>query len=435
MKKKILPFLLIIIVLPIMDITQISSQRNNKFNYYFCVLYNSTLTTVGYNDSTAITLYKISEEGIRNREFSDTVNRMEKKEFIVTPGCYVLESDKRLNVYVARSTKYTTAYITSTSGTYVGKEFIFPSYSTAIRTGQMVTAYEDSIVRLYDEKGKKIQEFKIYQNHSKLLKTLLGKVYRVVSTGNIMVQQFHGGSQGAGMLMVTGRNTLVGKWFVSYHMISDSNEGFIIVFPYEPSEVKIIKVETGVTIGKHKFTKEDVINNKYWKFKITEKPCTLKVVSTGNVSVIDTWGSQWEDYILENIRGMSIYAIPANLEVKVLALNSTIIIAPYKTDIEVNNVPFTLDAGQYLRLQGQLVYKIKADKPIVIHIINKPSSGMGGWLIADKDIGKILPPPKPSSIKEEKGTNNNLLLIGVVIITVVAVLAILLYLKKKNRFR
>ncbi|MEM1996432.1 MAG: hypothetical protein QXS05_03070 [Candidatus Bathyarchaeia archaeon] len=81
-------------------------------------------------------------------------------------------------------------FFTSTDGSYIGKEFIFLAVQPLVGLPYNVFALEDSEIEIYDESGSKISSFKLSANEAKALAFTAGKIYRLTSTGYVMLQSF-----------------------------------------------------------------------------------------------------------------------------------------------------------------------------------------------------------------------------------------------------
>jgi len=426
--------LLIIFIIFITYSTNILISQQSKFQYFFYVpSFDNRMYIIitGLHESTHYTLYNITEMGLKTKFLTGALNKYDVVYYNLSEGFYLLETDKRVSAVVRIGDKpfYDTyTYHISVDGTVLGNEFIFTSLQTA---SIVVLAYEDSKVELYDTSGRIIQKMDLVQNSSALLKTLSGKTYRVVSSGRIALIEAFGKTPGEKTLrFITPENCLKGKWLMTYYVPNPAVEGFIIVFPYSPGKVRILYGSTNKLVAEHVFSKEDIEKNRYWIVKTRFKSRPLKIISEGNVSAIAMSGSQWREFVLENVRGLDLLDLPANEEIKVFALTKIVIFTPYESEVTVNNIKFESGRGGYLVFTGERIYSIKANKPILVEIINNIHTD-GFSLISQKDVGVRLSPVKRSTAKMQGGINP--LMIGIIIVILVIVLALLFYKLKAKK--
>lgn len=81
-------------------------------------------------------------------------------------------------------------FFTSVEGGYVGKEFIFLAVQPMVGVPYSVFALEDSDIEVYSEDGSRVSSLTLSANDVKALTFTAGRVYRLTSTGYVMVQSF-----------------------------------------------------------------------------------------------------------------------------------------------------------------------------------------------------------------------------------------------------
>lgn len=414
----------------------IVAQKSDTYRYYFYLtsLYKGGyLYVIGYKDSTSIKIYNLTNEGASKELFKeDLVNRMQLKYYRLSPGFYLLETSKRVGAIIRNcgvddvfGDFYT--FFTSVSGAPLGTEFIFMSSTSG--SDVYVVAFEDSKITLYDSSGKKVQTLELIQNQTKPLKTLKGRVYRLVSTGRVALFKTAGEETS---VFISSRGTFRGRWLMMEWEPNANIVGFIIVLPYEAGKVKIIQSRYNKVLAEHTFTKDDVEKMNYWLYFIKVSKQPIKIVSTGDVSAIGTSSGQFEEQVLRLCRGITIASVPAGQEFRTYAVNKTIVFAPYDSQLEINNVPFTVSAGQFFVFDGGQVYTIKSDKPVLVELIYRQSWRQGTVLISDKDAGVILPPPK-KSLASRQGRGPGMELIYIIGIALIAVIALALFFLRKKK--
>ncbi len=163
------------------------------------------LVAVGNVDGTRVAVYTLpGKEPIR--EF--TLDKLEKVTVALPNGTFFkVVSDNPVTVVLMGGASmeageaFTNTFFTSTDGGYIGKEFIFmalegKAYPYAYELGPpcRVYALEDSAVTIWDENGSKVSELNVLANQASELSLKALAPYRLVSTGNVMLQYFFMGS-------------------------------------------------------------------------------------------------------------------------------------------------------------------------------------------------------------------------------------------------
>jgi len=173
-------------------------------------LINETLTreaflaVAGNHDGTSVKLYELPGGAL----LADTrLNKMEKAVFPLPNGSFFkLVSSAPVTavlmggVGVERGLfgqpadiEATSTFYTDVDGRYAGKEFIFiPVHAKTVHYDLpvRVLALEDSEVTVSDANGSTVASFKLSANQERSLALISAAVYRLVSTGRVMVQGF-----------------------------------------------------------------------------------------------------------------------------------------------------------------------------------------------------------------------------------------------------
>ena len=158
----------------------------------------AVLAITGNQDETRVRVYALPERLVD--EF--TLRKMENRIIYLANGSFFkVLSDRPVTVILAggkdleAGNAIVSTFITCTDGGYVGREFIFmavQSKTVAYAAGlpYAVYALEDSEVTVSDENGTTTTSFRLSANRVYELSFTPFKVYRVLSTGNVMVQTF-----------------------------------------------------------------------------------------------------------------------------------------------------------------------------------------------------------------------------------------------------
>jgi len=409
-----------------LTLSSIPVKPQEGFRYFFYVPPNNVgnLVVIGIN-ATTFKIYNLTKGGLEKTLFmEEAISRMEMKIIEgLQPGCYVIESDRRLSVIVTFNSiwRWLGTYYPSTTGGYIGQEFICTSFPQR-ETAPTIAFFEDAKVIIYNSKGKKVAEIKGWQNETKSIGLVTGEPYRIVSTGRIAISQTedHGG-----YFLINERGVFRGRQFfgVMYNQA--------IIVPYEPCKVEIYEMKKGSKIGEYTFTEKDVEENKVWLFYHSYVG-PVKVVSTGDITVMFTPSGPLAHPLerIQDAEGCFLAYVQSNIIFKFYSLKGGVIFTPYDTTLKVDEATISMAAGQYMDLAPDHVYEVSADKPIIIIICGTAADGY--YLVSDRDIGEVLPPPKPS----EKGKSAGILglpieaLVGIIIAVVIVAV---LYLRLRKR--
>ncbi len=161
---------------------------------------------VGIHDGTRVAVYTLPDKGLVK---SLTVNRLERAFVYLSNGTFFkATSDKPLSIVLMGGLGIETGeamistFFTNTEGGYVGKEFIFMAIEAKMMTyasgvwavlpGLPIRVYalEDSDITVSDVNDTKAAEFHIAANKFREFELTAFGVYRLLSTGAVMVQTF-----------------------------------------------------------------------------------------------------------------------------------------------------------------------------------------------------------------------------------------------------
>jgi len=160
----------------------------------------ATAVVIGNHDSTSVRVYTLPDKSLV-KEF--TVNKLENVQVRLSNGTFFKAvSNKPVTVMlmggrnVEAGTHLTTTFLTSTDGSYAGKEFIL----LAVQSGQLpwgfpglpyrLYALQDSDVSVQDAEGKVVASLKVSVNKVHEFSVTPSNIYRLTSTGYVMLQMF-----------------------------------------------------------------------------------------------------------------------------------------------------------------------------------------------------------------------------------------------------
>jgi len=196
------------------------------------------LAVAGNRDGTNVRLYELPG----GRLLADTrLNKLEKAVFPLPNGSFFkLVSSAPVTVVLMGGvgveqgifrviTGYpavvegTSTFYTDVDGRYVGKEFIFiPVHAKTVQFDLpvRVLALEDSEVTLWDANSSTVDSFKLSANQERGLALVSATVYRLVSTGRVMLQGFAGPRS---LYYPAAEGGFVGKTFYGIISYSDTS--------------------------------------------------------------------------------------------------------------------------------------------------------------------------------------------------------------------
>lgn len=169
------------------------------------IMDRADLVLIAASESTTATVYRLPEN---ERIGSFNLNKFQRADLSLPNGSvFKVVANMPLTVYLHGGSWVdgrdqpigTSTFYTSTNGGYIGKEFIFlalqptgPGESVG-RGGDLVHriyALEDSHVTICDENSTVVEEVAIKANRAEARLLTNFNVYRLVSTGNIMLETF-----------------------------------------------------------------------------------------------------------------------------------------------------------------------------------------------------------------------------------------------------
>jgi len=157
------------------------------------VMNRALVVILGNHEGTSVRVYELPLKALRE-EF--TVNKLERVDMELPNGTFFkVVSSKPVTVILMEHGGFTTTFFTSTSGGYVGDEFVFMALqgSTLPETGPpfRVYALQDVEVTISDVNGSKVSDFKLRANEVRELSFKPLGVYGLKASGKVMLQSFN----------------------------------------------------------------------------------------------------------------------------------------------------------------------------------------------------------------------------------------------------
>jgi aspartate 1-decarboxylase len=266
----------------------------------------------------------------------------------------------------------------STDGAYVGKEFIFMGSGLGYNLDYLILALENAKVTVTRDDGD-IQQFSIAANMWEEPIWQPFRIYKVVSTGNIMIQSGRlpdAWGEPRTLCVPSVDGGFMGNTFYSWSQTSwdlTENYGFR-VSAAQDTKITVWNLET-----QQKILTADIQAGSGFGFKPqapaivvkSDQPVTLEYIHNGS---------------LENREGTGMYGAygsgVAYIGVKpdedtafYLPVDSYVeayIFASENTDITIDGNDWTIQANTYFSLSTPGTHIIKANKNVVIEVLNWP---------------------------------------------------------------
>lgn len=349
---------------------------------------SSLVAIVAYTDDTNVKLYDLRDNELVSEAQLD---RMEKHLVSLPNGTsFKVVSDDLVFVMllgydgmppaVATEGPVPNTFYPSTDGAYVGKEFIFMACQT---TGMdyWLFALENSDVTVTRDDGDE-RTYSLDVNTYKELMLRPFRVYRVQSTGHIMVQSgrpvdFWGWATGFSVPSAEGG--FLGKvFYTGSNTAWDAGEDY----GFQVSALEDTKVTVLDLVTKQTLATEQVEGGSGFRFQATydaivvqsDKPVTLSFVhsgkieaSLGNDGIYGGYGS-----------GVAFIGVKPNEETPFyLPTESYVeayVFSHEETSVTVDGMTRTIEADSYFEVTSPGYHKILSGKGVVIELLHWPST-------------------------------------------------------------
>lgn len=426
------------------------------FNY---TRFPARLYVVGVNDTTHVELHNLTTNTLIA---SKTLNRMEL--WTITLGTRVtgdtvppseetyfkLVADRFVAAYAQAGimdgpdlTSGSSTFYPSTDGGFVGKEFIFVAANSCWSPGiyliyfnmHLVLGVEDSHVTIYNSSSHKVAELDVAANSLKTVTLESSKVYRLVSTGRVMVA---GLAYDSFLYLPSLTGGFVGKHF--YGTMPGGREGAgpeaLLAAALEDTRVRVYDLTrpswhlglAGPDLERSLRAGEE------WFNASIQASRPLRFESTGNITVLVGRGS-WHWAISAaspNLIGDDIAFIGARADqaIQFYAFTGAVLFAWEDSIVEVDGASVRMTRDSYLTILSGL-HVVKGSAPLTIEVLNRGEGwrNWGEYLIAEQTLEATYPPPPAIGGLAELGPYIALA------IALPVILAISLMLRRRGRAR
>jgi len=415
----------------------------------------ATIAVVGLQDSTKVSIYDI---GGRQLLVERTINRFEVLEYNVTKELYFKIVTNKPVAAAVTGTDFITpsdnwgsgiTLYPSTSGSPIGKEFII----YALQVFHTVYSLESTSIKVYDAKGILIDSFSMPANWSTPLLLTKRALYRIVSSGNIIIARWPQSYGVCTALPDIKTGNLVGKVFIGRPCPSTEVQtmvqiqtpiGAYVIYAYETATVRVYDFVTGELINEHVINKGEYYYNggavrtsgegssrRILEYVGGAPLKDLLFVSDGLVSIWVGGCHQPTTYEgslhIASLGDDVWFAGGVNgREFMFFAPSYAILFAPQDVRVNIDGSERSLKADEYVRISSGF-HKVTSDKTVIIQIV-----GLGEALDSWAQY-LVSSPEVPASHPELSGGGPDITLIagGGAVAAIAAIVAVMIIKRRK----
>ncbi|RLE61611.1 MAG: hypothetical protein DRN53_05350, partial [Thermoprotei archaeon] len=230
------------------------------------------LVVIGNYEDTSVKVLKLPEKEVIDKY---TVGKMEYritklpnatffKVITSRPATVLLMGGAAIDTWPSNKThklwprrRAISMFTTSTNGGYIGKEFIFLA-TTELPVGRVdIYALEDSKVTIYDRQNRIVKKLEVKANEFKSVFLKSYEIYRVVSTGNIMVQVIDENREPDTLIYPSATGGFIGTRFYGIGVVPEEwlplEEMAFIVTGIENFKLTVVDLKYKTTILEKEF--------------------------------------------------------------------------------------------------------------------------------------------------------------------------------------
>jgi len=230
------------------------------------------LVVIGNYEDTSVKVLKLPEKEVIDKY---TVGKMEYritklpnatffKVITSRPATVLLMGGAAIDTWPSNKThklwprrRAISMFTTSTNGGYIGKEFIFLA-TTELPVGRVdIYALEDSKVTIYDRQNRIVKKLEVKANEFKSVFLKSYEIYRVVSTGNIIVQVIDENREPDTLIYPSATGGFIGTRFYGIGVVPEEwlplEEMAFIVTGIENFKLTVVDLKYKTTILEKEF--------------------------------------------------------------------------------------------------------------------------------------------------------------------------------------
>ncbi|MEM2913711.1 MAG: hypothetical protein QXR06_05160, partial [Candidatus Bathyarchaeia archaeon] len=346
------------------------------------------LAIASWNDQTYVKIYNLTAGEIISHAI---LNIMERHYVLLRNGTiFKVESNNPIHVLLLNyqsiplgnetSVPTPNTFYPATDGSYVGKEFVLLS-SSDLQRRFVIFGLERSDVKITDETGAIIKSLTLEPNSFERVLLHPWHVYKIESTGHIMVQSGDPGGRGSyhySFAIPSVQGGFVGTDFytAAATTINEVEDYGFRVSTVKTADFKVYDLTTRQIIFEAKVEAEDSV-----RFKV--KADAIKVESSAPISlsfIHDGYffrSSQWPDFGNWGYgAGVIFIGVKPNEHMPIyLPINSTCeayIFAGGTTRVEVDGTVMISDVDRPILITQPGMHIIKSDSNIIIQAVHWP---------------------------------------------------------------
>ncbi|MEM2350967.1 MAG: hypothetical protein QXT26_00990 [Thermoproteota archaeon] len=341
-------------------------------------------------------------------------------------------------------------FYTSVEGAYVGREFMIEASQGLVGFGYMIFALEDAKVTLTDEKGE-TQSYDLKANSFKELMLKPLTAYRIVSTGNIMIQAGTPTLWGSRSFFIpSAEGGFIGRRFytrTSQTFDIKEENFFIISAVSEDSKVTIWDLSSRKVVSVLNVRVGEPVSAKLTAVEYTpgvaaimfdsDNPIVVQYLHSGNIRRsygLANWGV---GFTYMSIR-------PGEDTPFMLPTNSTIytyLFVSEEASILIDDIPITVRPDEPFIINTPGPHVIRSNKNLVLLLLHypltPPNQGINGFGVPVPCVQTVSVTPSVTlyPISREGFTISpvNYVIIIIIVVLAVAVAGILLLRKRKKK--
>ncbi len=342
---------------------------------------------VGIVNGTHVKVYNLDDMSLVSEA---TIGSMQRHYAVFRNGTFFkVETSELANVMLlnygsvptsnATSGPLPVAFYQATDGAYVGKEFVFMGSGLGYNLDYLILALENADVTVTRDDGD-IQQFPIAANAWEEPIWRPFRVYKVVSTGNIMIQSTrlpNAWGEVRTLCVPSVEGGFVGKTFYSWAQtswdpiesygfrVSAAQDAVITVWNLETKQQILTKVvQAGSGFGFKPQAPVIVVQS--------DQPVTLEYIHNGSLESVDGPGmygayGSGVGYIGVKPDEDTPFYLPVDSYVEAY------IFASEDTDIIIDGTESAISANAYITLTIPGTHVLRANRKLVIEILNWPS--------------------------------------------------------------
>jgi hypothetical protein len=346
------------------------------------------VAVVGIVNSTHVKVYSMDNGSLVSET---TIDSMQKYYAVFRNGTFFrVETDKLASVYLLNygsvpawnaTNAAADSFYQSTSGTYVGKEFILLGTGTGYTIGHAIFALENAEVTV--TRNDSIQEqYKIPVNTWKEILWQPFRTYKIVSTGYIMIQSGRPvdiWGDARSFFLPSAEGGFMGNTFYSWSQPSwDPIEAYgFRASAAQDAKITVLNLET-----KQQILTTNIQAGSGFSFKPSanaivvqsDKPVTVEYLHNGSIANSQGHNGTYDAYG----SGVAYLSVKPNEDTPFyLPEDSSVeayIFASENTDITIDGNDWTIQANTYFSLSTPGTHIIKANKNVVVETLNWPGT-------------------------------------------------------------